>query len=250
MKKIFLIICFFFIQYGVYSQVLIALLLGDKLNTGKIEFGLDAGVNFSSISEMHTQDTYHNWNLGFYFDFKMKENWYINTGVLVKNTVGIDDLTEQDLDDLGAFQDYEDFSDGTYTQKISYFTVPVLAKYRFNNNIYLEAGPQAGLMHKAWIEYNAEVDEDDLKLEGTAKQDNKDQVNRFDFGFTGGAGYKFKKINGWTVGAKYYYGITNVYKGVSGKRNSSWLIKVNVPIGGPKPPKKEKKKKEKKHKKQ
>lgn len=231
MKKPFLIICFFFIQYGLYSQVLIALLLGDKLNSGKIEFGLDGGVNFSSISEMDTQKKYHNWNLGFYFDFKMNDNWYINTGVLVKNSVGVDELTDKDLEFLNA-RTYED--DGTYSQHVSYFIVPVLAKYRFKNNIYLEAGPQAGLMHKAWIEYNSKQD----GIKAKVKQDNKDMVNRFDFGLTAGTGYKFKKVNGWTVGAKYYYGITNVYKDVSGKRNSSWFLKLNIPIGAPKEPKK------------
>ena len=40
MKKQFLIIFFLLISMGMQSQVLIALLLGDKLNTGKIEFGL------------------------------------------------------------------------------------------------------------------------------------------------------------------------------------------------------------------
>ena len=36
---------------------------------------------------------------------------------------------------------------------------------------------------------------------------------------------------GMTIGIKYYYGFTNVYKGVSGSNNSSLFLKVNVPIG-------------------
>jgi hypothetical protein len=35
--------------YSSRAQVIISLLLGDKLNTGKIEFGLDGGVNYPSI---------------------------------------------------------------------------------------------------------------------------------------------------------------------------------------------------------
>lgn len=34
------------------GQVLISLLLGDKLNSGKLEFGLDGGVNWSNISNL------------------------------------------------------------------------------------------------------------------------------------------------------------------------------------------------------
>ena len=43
MKKTFLLIVFLLISVSMQSQVLIALLLGNTLNTGKIEFGLDGG---------------------------------------------------------------------------------------------------------------------------------------------------------------------------------------------------------------
>ena len=48
MKKTFLLIVFLLISVSMQSQVLIALLLGETLNTGKIEFGLDGGVNYSN----------------------------------------------------------------------------------------------------------------------------------------------------------------------------------------------------------
>ena len=38
-----------------------------------------------------------------------------------------------------------------------------------------------------------------------------------------------------TLGVKYYHGLTNVYKGVSGTNNSSLFLKVNIPIGASKP---------------
>ena len=37
-----------------------------------------------------------------------------------------------------------------------------------------------------------------------------------------------------TLGIKYYYGFTNVYKGVSGTNNSSLFLKFNIPIGAAK----------------
>jgi hypothetical protein len=43
MKKILLLAGFLLVSTFAQSQILIALLLGDKLNTGKIEFGLDRG---------------------------------------------------------------------------------------------------------------------------------------------------------------------------------------------------------------
>jgi hypothetical protein len=43
MRKNFLIIGLLLFANAAKSQVLISILLGDKLNTGKIEFGLEGG---------------------------------------------------------------------------------------------------------------------------------------------------------------------------------------------------------------
>ena len=132
MRNLFTFIFIFLIGYTVQSQILIALLLGDKLNSGKIEFGLDGGFNYSRIGSLESNNWYRNLNLGFYFDFKMKNQWYLNTGVLVKSTLGLDELTEEDLSFLGATT-YE--AVGPYSQRIGYFIVPALAKYKFDNHM-------------------------------------------------------------------------------------------------------------------
>lgn len=225
MKKLFLLFCFLFIGIGAQSQVLIALLLGDKLNTGKIEFGLDGGVNFSSISGLDANKYMNSFNLGFYFDIRMKDQWFLNTGVLVKSSVGVDKLTEADLVFLGAT--IHDTEEGEYKQKISYFLVPALAKYKFDNHIYVEVGPQFGLMYKAWIEYNYDISGNTARI----REENKDMVNRFEVGAVGGVGYRLLKGLGWTVGVRYHYGFTNVYKNISGKTNNSIFLKLNIPIG-------------------
>jgi len=225
MKKSFLIIVFFLISFSMQSQVLIALLLGDKLNTGKIEFGLDGGVNFSQIGNMDSNDWHRKWNLGFYFDFKMKNQWYLNTGVLVKADYGLESLTAEDLEFLNATT-YD--VDGTYDQVISYFVVPALAKYKFDNNIYVEMGPQFALMHKAYIDFNYK--EDGITVNN--QEDNKDMVNRIDMGLAAGTGYRLLKGLGWTVGVRYYYGLLDVYKDQPDtRRNQSLFLKLMVPIG-------------------
>lgn len=225
MKKQFIIILFLLIGYSLQSQVLIALLLGDKLNTGKIEFGLDGGVNWATVTNMDSNNWIRKGNIGFYFDFKMKkEPWYIHTGVLVKSTLGLKDLTNDDLQFLGATT-YD--AEGDYSQMMSYFIVPAFARYKFKNNIYAEIGPQFGLMHKAWIEFNSDIDGNTAKV----KEDNKDMINRIDMGIGAGVGYRLLKGLGWTIGVEYYYGLLNVYKDKSGTKNSSLFLKLNVPIG-------------------
>lgn len=224
MKRYCLVVLFFLCTGMMQSQVLIALLLGDKLNTGTIEFGLDGGLNFATISGMDSDSWTRNLNLGFYFDIRMKEQWFLNTGVLVKSNFGLDKLSDDDLDFLNATR-YD--AEGEYRQKISYFLVPALAKYKFKNNLYAEIGPQFGLMYDAYIEFNYEIDENSARI----RQDNKDAIHRFDMGLAAGVGYRLLKGMGWSLGARYYYGILDVYKGRSGSNVNSLFLKVNFPIG-------------------
>ncbi len=224
MRKPILIILFLFFSYGLQSQVLIALLLGDKLNTGKIEFGLDGGFNYSSITGLETNNYDNSFYLGFYFDIKMKENWYLNTGFLVKSTLGIDELSEDDLEFLQATT-YD--TEGRYKQQMSYWILPVLAKYKFKNHIYAEVGLQFGLMRKAWIEFNSDIDGKSARI----KETNTDMLNRFDTGIVAGTGLRLLKGIGWTVGVRYYYGFVDVYKERSGTKNNSLFLKLNIPMG-------------------
>ena len=224
MKRIIVIAFMLMFSYTAQSQVLIALLLGDKLNTGKIEFGLEGGVNFSNISGMEANGFHRKWNLGFYFDIKMKEQWYLSTGVLVKADLGIDRLTENDLEFLGANIYPEE---GEYSQVTRNFIVPALVKYKFKNNMYVELGPQFGLMHDAFILFESEEDGIEIK----AKETNKDMIQKLDMGITAGTGYRLLKGLGWTVGVRYYYGFIDVYKDRSGTKNSSLFLRLNVPFG-------------------
>ena len=87
------------------------------------------------------------WNLGFYFDIKLKDpSWMIHTGVIVKSPMGADHLPVYSLDDSELDNE---FSGGSVTRKLSYFNVPVMMKYRFGGHLYVEGGLQLGLLYKA-----------------------------------------------------------------------------------------------------
>lgn len=225
MKKYIVVLILACITYQSNAQVLISLLFGDKLNSDKIEFGLEGGANFSHITSLRSTKLLPTFNLGLYFDIELKKNWRLYTGVLVKSNLGTNHLAPADLAQLNATI-YN--ASGDYSQKIGYFMVPVLAKYQFKNRFYLEAGPQAGLRNSGWIEFNSDSSNTTAKI----KQKNADDICRFDFGMVGGLGFKIQKTHGMTIGLKYYYGFVDVYKHVDGNNNNSALfIKVNVPIG-------------------
>ncbi len=225
MKKIFLTLIIGLFAYQAQSQVLISLLLGDKLNSEGLEFGLEGGFNFSNLSGFESNKYLTNFNLGFYFDIQMKENWWLNTGVLVKSAMGGDKLTENDLVELGA-RTYLD--PGDYSQVVRYYTVPVLFKYKFDNRLFLAAGPQAALRSKSWVEFNSDFED----VESTIKQNNKDDFTRFDFGVTGNLGYQLKSGLGMSFGVKYYYGFVDIYKADNlNLTNQSFFAYLMVPIG-------------------
>ena len=226
MKKNLLISVFLIFSIGMQSQILITLLFGDKLNSEGLEFGLEGGMSYSAITGLESNNKESNFFLGFYFDILLKNQWSLETGVMVKSTLGNDDLTENDLDFLGV-SIYDEETEGVYSQKSGYFIVPALIKYKFKNHIYVEAGPQFGLLTKGWVEYNFDID----GKSGRIKETNTDMMNRFDMGITTGAGFRLLQGLGWTVGVKYYYGFVDVYKDKSGSKNSSLFLKMNIPIG-------------------
>ena len=208
------------------SQVLISLLLGDKLNTGKIEFGLDGGYNFSRMSGFESAKPLSTFNLGFYFDFLLKNRWYFNTGVLVKSNVGLGDLRESDVLFFDPTIVYSD--SGSYEQKISYFHIPLAIKYRFKNHIYISLGPQIALRTKAFLIYDGEQNNKTVEI----KTDNRDLFDRLELSAIGAVGYKLKKGEGMSIGIKYYYGLTNIIKdNYFDSRNSSFYAYVGIPIG-------------------
>ena len=235
MKKYFLIIGLLLLVNVARTQVLISILLGDKLNTGKIEFGLDGGANWSTIRNLDGAKSLTSFNLGFYFDFKLKNpSWMLNTGVIVKSNMGADELP---VYSLGNPNLDNAFTGGKITRKINYFNVPIMMKYSFKNHIYLKAGTQLGLRYKAFDEFkNSLNEEDDLNY----KLNIKDQFHPLDAGLAFGAGYRLMKGNGMNIGLQYYLGLIDIRVDDSSPNqfNRVLYLTAGIPIG--KNPKKKK----------
>lgn len=226
MKKYLIILLFLVISSETHGQVLISLIFGEALNTGKIEFGLVGGYNYSKIYGLEGHDYLGNFNLGFYFDIRLKKPWYIYTGVMVKQNEGVKGLSTNDLTKLGATIWDED---GVYSQQTKSFLVPILIRHRWENNIFIEGGLQLGLTYDGWIEFDYKKD----KVEARVRETNREKLVVLDAGIMAGFGYKLKhkKDNGITFSVKYYYGFVNAYKGINGTNNSSAFLLMTIPIG-------------------
>jgi hypothetical protein len=214
------------------SQVLISLIFGDKLNSPTLKFGLDGGANFSTISNLGQSKYTPGFNLGFYFDFLLKQDkpWYIHTGVLVKSPMGADGLAPYHLSNADSTYLDTLFSNGSVNRKLRYFNVPILIRYKFKNGLFVELGPMLGLLYKAYDEFTAEVEnKDDLTYENKVL----DQYYKLDVGGMAGIGYHISALNGMNFGLRYYYGFVDMLKDNTGKaqRNSSFYLFASIPIG-------------------
>jgi hypothetical protein len=210
-----------------HSQVLISLIFGDKLNSPFLEFGLEGGANFSSISNLESSGTNVGFNLGFYFDIRSRKNpaWMINTGVIVKSPMGAHDIPIYSLNDVNLDNT---FTGGSVNREIRYFNVPILIKYQFKNNIYLKTGPQLGLLASAFDEFKNEINDNDVVY----KNKIRDKIHVIDAGMAFGAGYHLNVGNGLNITVQYYYGLVPVMKGDGPEQyNRSLYLTAGIPIG-------------------
>jgi hypothetical protein len=228
MRLLFILTIIASVHAAANGQVLISILLGDKLNSDKVEFGLEGGLNISGIDGVDPSSGRTGLNLGFYFDFKLKDpRWMIHTGVLVKSNMGAEDIKVYSLDD----PDLDNiFSGGSVIRKLGYFNVPFMMKYQWQNHIFVEGGPMFGLMNKSTDEFVATVK---TKEDLTYKLKIKDRYHPLDAGVMIGVGYRLQGGNGMNLQIRYYYGFvdTTIDDSMPGQYNRTLYINVGIPIG-------------------
>lgn len=232
MKKILLLLSILVFGFQANSQILISLLLGDKLNSDKLEFGLDGGLTSSRLNGPNAKPL-QTFNIGFYFDIKFKNpSWMFVTGVQVKSNLGAKGMSVYSLNDprLDTV-----FAGGSVTRKVSYFNVPIMVRHLFKNHIFAEAGFQTALRNKAYDYFYKDLyEEEDTYHKRSLKSD----LKWLDFGLTAGLGYRLMGGNGMNLSARYYYGLVNIVKdpALASQQNSAWYFNVGIPIGkSPKP---------------
>ena len=227
MKKLIFSVALLLAAYTGNAQVIISLLLGDKLNTGKIEFGLDGGLTLSDIQGLDGAKSLRGFNLGFYFDIKLKNPaWMFNTGVLVKSPMGAEELpvyslNDPDLDNV--------FAGGEVTKKLRYFNVPLMMKYQFKNHFFAKAGIQLGLMNKAFDEFSKYIEDE----EASYKIKTKELYHPLDAGLAFGLGYRLMGGNGMNIGIQYYLGLVDILidDDTPDQTNRAFYLNLGIPIG-------------------
>lgn len=145
----------------------------------RLHFGVKAGGNYSDFSNANFDtEGLPGFHAGAIIAFDINEKWSVQEDFL---------FSTQGAKIKGGISDGKDL-------KLSYVTVPIVLKYKTSFGLYFEAGPQVGIL----------VSEDFKEIT------NNDFAEKIDAGMVGGIGYQFS--NGLGIGARYYYGLTDISK--------------------------------------
>ena len=207
------------------AQVIIALLFGEKLNTGKVEFGLVVAPALTDISNIES-DKRNGLNLGLYFNIRPDKKFFLHIEGTAKGSFGAKGIipysTGNDtLDHL--------FADGSVERKIKAFGLPVMGRFAITPKFFVDAGIQTDMMLKAKDIFTAKVNGNELEY--TTKI--SDQVPLLDFGLLAGLHYKFSKDRrSMGIGVRYFQGLTDVLKPTPGTQvNVAWQLVISIPVG-------------------
>jgi hypothetical protein len=208
-----------------YSQVVIALLFGDKLNTGTLEFGIVVAPGSTDISNIESKRR-DNLSLGIYFNIHPEKKFFLHIEGIAKGSFGAEKLVPYPLgnDTLNDL-----FADGSVERKIKAFSLPILGRYAITPKFFIEAGIQPDMMLKSKDIFTTEVNGNELTYTTIIS----DQIALLDFGVAGGLFYKFRKDKrGMGIGIRYFHGLTDILPSTIGNQaNNSFQINVTIPIG-------------------
>jgi len=211
-----------------HSQVLIALLFGDKLSTDRFQLGIRLAGNWQNFMGYGGTDGRFSIGFGIYGTLKLSEGFSLQPELLFKDPRGAEGLSRDafgnpNLDPL--------LQNAVVTAKLAYVSLPVLLKYSLTPQLSVGFGPQIGYLSSARNEYVATVySENDLVF----KDDIKSKLNTLDFALAFNLEYCLQKKKAIQIGLRYYLGLTDIYKDNPGDsvRNSVIQVYLGIPVGG------------------
>lgn len=213
------------------GQVLVALILGDELNSGKIEFGLTTGLNMSTLDGVEGGEALRAPYLGLYFDIRLSEKWYFHPETWPKCVLGQAQLPAYATGDTALDAQ---LAEATVRRKIDVIPTSFMITRRFGPHWWVDAGPYASLILGAHDIFTRETADDELVY--TLKF--TDQLHHIEMGAGLGVRYKLSKGIGMNIGVHGFMGLTDVDK--TGEWRFQWMrVSAGVPIGRGKAVKKE-----------
>ncbi|WP_366183947.1 porin family protein [Flavobacterium ovatum] len=178
-----------------------------QINTGKAQFGVKGGVNFSNMytEDVHDNNVLTSFNAGVYFLIPITEFAAFQPEIIYSRKGS--ELTYDNI-----------FAKGKAQFNLNYIEVPLLVKGNLTKNISVHAGP-----YFAYLLDAKTINKSDSGSYNFEDNINNDNFNKIDVGLSAGIGLDFDAIG---IGARYNYGLTNV-----GKERNSGGTTYTLPDG-------------------
>jgi hypothetical protein len=212
------------------GQVLISLLLGDKVSSEKFHLGINVGLNLADLFGMDGTKMRTGFNLGILGEWRFAKNWYLQPELGVFYYAGANKLP------AGIFPpppELEDSLDGDDVQRrLKYFTIPLIVKYGVaDNRLHLGLGPQVGFLTSATDTYKGTASTGN-KI--TADEDIKGSSASTDAGILLNVEWKIRPGFSPSLVARYYLGLVDTIKDNPGDAvyNRVLSVLLTIPIGG------------------
>lgn len=226
MKKLILIICLIFSFNSITkSQLVIALLFGDKLYTPKTELGLNVGANASSLTNIKNAAYINQVGFGMYFKWKLNDNWQLQPEFYFRYPQGGKKLPPYGISDSAIDSILEN---SRLIRKSQYFSLPIHINYRIWDELRFSFGPQFSFMTSNEDVFNFDLETGE---EVFIRKKGKDQLNTFDIGCSAGLSYTLRNGKGVTLAARGYLGFINPDGNMQESMNYNLNFYVGIPIG-------------------
>ncbi|HLW30758.1 MAG TPA: porin family protein [Aequorivita sp.] len=169
------------------------------INAQEVRLGVKGGVNFATLSGDHLGDikSRTGFHLGGLVEIPVTERFAVQPEILY-SAQGAE--YKESGQESGVDYSYE------YKNKLDYISVPVMAKFYVVDGLAIEAGPQISFLTSSKGEYEGTMG--GITVSGDS---DLEDISTIDFSLGAGASYRLPM--GVFFGARYNFGLSNVYDG-------------------------------------
>lgn len=197
-----------------------------------VRFGIKAGFNGSTFSRGERSEVDNSEkikagsHIGVFANIPLAEKFSIQPELLFSQLGSkTEDIFIHNSENSSTKQEY------TYKTNLNYLTLPVMIQYNILPQLYVEAGPEFGLLLGGKIngDGRSEVIFEGTTTTGTesfSENITMKLYNKFNFGIGIGAGYYFTQNFGVT--ARFTAGITGIFKNDYGSKVRNNALQIGV----------------------
>jgi len=218
-----------------HAQVLIALLLGDRVSNDRFQLGLNVG--FAATGLQGVQSKFRvGFGVSMYGEIRLSDRFRLQPELAMKLPGGARELPPgapgHSLSPIGE-PTYDDVvNNGLVLRNQKYIGIPIYTKYLIGP-IGLGLGPQISFLTKATDTSESKSDAPKVQLETDAEDD----LSPVDIGIAASLDYAFSpehQMRSMRVRAKGYFGLVDTVKDNPGDpiRNWNFQFGLDIPIGG------------------